>query len=190
MLLNMLLNIIIINLLNFNIKPINYLSIKNIKNQYYNNLLTYDIYEDDKIINTTLLTAEHIIPKCFLNNYKDAKRDMHNIFLTDAKTNIYRSNYPYTNKIEYHNLEFCNFYKLYNPCNFAKGQIARTIAYMKIIYPKININNVINIELMIEWNLLYEPNKLELKRNILINELQGNENPFIKNPMDIFKYFK
>ena len=81
----------IIGYTNFNIKPIKYLTIKNIKNNYYNNLLTYDIYKDDKIINTTLLTAEHIFPKSYTKQYLNAKKDMHNIFLTDAQTNIYRS---------------------------------------------------------------------------------------------------
>ena len=42
----MLINIII-GCLGFNIKPIKYLAISNIKNHYYNNLLTYDIYKDD-----------------------------------------------------------------------------------------------------------------------------------------------
>ena len=114
---------------------------------------------------------------------------MHNIFLTDAKTNIYRSNYPFSDVVEHQNLEFTNIYKFYHPCNFAKGQLARSIAYMKIIYPNIDINKVIDKELMIEWNLLYKPNKLEIKRNILIYKLQGNINPFIEDPINIYKYF-
>lgn len=184
----MLINIII-GYLSFNIHPTSYLPIKNIKNQYYNNLLTYDIYKNENIINTTLLTAEHVIPKSYSKEYLNAKKDMHNIFLTDAKTNIYRSNYPFSDKVEYQNLEITNFYKLYHPCNFAKGQLARSIAYMKIVYPNLNITNVINFNLMIEWNLLFEPNELEIKRNKLIYNLQGNINPFIEDPMNIFKYF-
>ena len=184
----MLINIII-GYLGFNIKPLTYLAIKNIKNNYYNNLLTYDIYKNDKILNTTLLTAEHIVPKCFLKNYKNAKRDMHNIFLTDAETNIYRSNHPFSDKVASQNLEIINFYKFYHPCDFAKGQIARSIAYMKIVYPNIDVNKVIDKELMIEWNLLFEPNQLERKRNNLIYKVQGNINPFIEDPLNIYKFF-
>tara|TARA_B100001093_G_C26839333_1_gene1019804 strand:- start:673 stop:1227 length:555 start_codon:yes stop_codon:yes gene_type:complete len=184
----MLINIII-GSLGFNIKPITYLAIKNIKNQYYNNLLTYDIYKDETIVDTTLLTAEHIVPKSFLTNYNDAKRDMHNIFLTDAQTNIYRSNYPFSDKVEYQNLEFTNIHKFYHPCDFAKGQIARSIGYMKIIYPNIDINKVIDLEVMMEWNLLFEPSEVELKRNKLIYLLQGNINPLIEDPMNIYKFF-
>jgi len=182
----MLINIII-GCLGFNIKPIKYLAISNIKNHYYNNLLTYDIYKDDKIINTTLLTAEHIFPKSYTKYYNNAKRDMHNIFLTDAKTNIYRSNYPFSDKIEYQDLQLTNFYKFYYPCDFSKGQIARSIAYMKIIYPKINLEKVIDYELMIKWNLKFEPNELEIKRNKIIYDLQGNVNPFIEDPLNIYK---
>ena len=184
----MLINIII-GCLGLNFKPITYLAIKNIKNNYYNNLLTYDIYKNDKISNTTLLTAEHIVPKSFLKSYNDAKRDMHNIFLTDAQTNIYRSNYPFSDKVQYQNLEFTNIYKFYNPCNFAKGQIARSIAYMKLIYPNIEINKIIDYELMLEWNLQFEPNNVEIKRNDIIFKLQGNINPFINDPLNIYKYF-
>ena len=36
---------------------------------------------------------------------------------------------------------------------------------MKIIYPNIDINKVIDKELMIEWNLLFKPNKLEITSN-------------------------
>ena len=52
----MLINVMI-GCLGFNIKPLSYLAIKNIKIHYYNNLLTYDIYKNDKILDTTLLTA-------------------------------------------------------------------------------------------------------------------------------------
>ena len=179
----------IIGYTNFNIKPIKYLTIKNIKNNYYNNLLTYDIYKDDKIINTTLLTAEHIFPKSYTKQYLNAKKDMHNIFLTDAQTNIYRSNYPFSDIVEYQNLEIINFYKFYHPCDFAKGQIARSIAYMKIVYPNLNIKNIIELDKLFEWNLLFEPNDLEIKRNKLIYLLQGNINPLIENPINIYKYF-
>lgn len=185
----MLINIIIC-CLNFNYKPLTYLSMKNIKNNYYNNLLTYDIYKNNDIINTTLLTAEHIVPKSSLKYYNNAKRDMHNIFLTDATTNIYRSNYPFSDHIEYQNLEISNFYKFYHPCNFAKGKIARSIAYMKIVYPRIYIEKVISIDLLLKWNRDFIPDILEIKRNNLIYRLQGNFNPFILEPDNIEKIFK
>ena len=60
---------------------------------------------------------------------------------------------------------------------------------MKIVYPNIDVNKVIDKELMIEWNLLFEPNQLERKRNNLIYKVQGNINPFIEDPLNIYKFF-
>ena len=99
----MLINLIIC-LNNLNYYPSKYISIRNTKNYYYQNNLSYDIYNDEKILKNKLLTAEHIVPKSYLKIYKEAKRDMHNIFLTNAETNIYRSNYPYSDKITYKKL--------------------------------------------------------------------------------------
>jgi endonuclease I len=183
----MLINLLIV-LNKFNYYPSKYISIRNTKNYYYQNNLSYDIYNNEKILKNKLLTAEHIVPKSYLKIYKEAKRDMHNIFLTNAETNIYRSNYRYSDKITYKNLEKINLYKYYHPCNFSKGQIARSIAYMKIIYPKINLENIIEPELILKWNFMFQPSILEIKRNVLINSLQGNINPFIEDPMIIYKF--
>ena len=100
---------------------------------------------------------------------------MHNIFLTTAETNIYRSNYRFIDS--YKNRE--NNY--YVPCEFSRGQISRTLGYMKLIYPKISISDVIDEDLLLYWNNKYKPHSLEFKRNIVIKKNQGNYNPFILN---------
>lgn len=176
----MLLNFIIISLC-FNM-PTKYSSVKTIKKLYYNNLLTYDIYKNDIITNNTLLTAEHIFPKSLTKYYIYAKYDMHNIFLTSAETNIYRSNYKFANETINQKIHYSNIYKFYIPCDFARGQIARTLAYMKFIYPKLEIDLVIDRDILINWNKKYLVNELENKRNYLIKKEQGNSNPFIDDP--------
>ena len=35
---------------------------------------------------------------------------------------------------------------------------------------------------------MFQPSILEIKRNVLINSLQGNINPFIEDPMIIYKF--
>ena len=182
----------LISCLCYNYRPINYQSIKMIKSYYYHNLLTYDIYENEIITNNKLLTAEHIFPQSFTKRYLEAKRDMHNIFLTNAENNIYRSNYPFADsKIDMNQIEKRekNVYKFFVPPDFAKGQIARTIAYMKYIYPKLEINNVINNNLLLEWNDKFCPSFLENKRNELIYDIQGNYNIFILQPELINQIF-
>ena len=111
---------------------------------------------------------------------------MHNIFLTNAETNIYRSNYPFRDE---NNCFHLQEYKYFIPCDFAKGQIARSIAYMKLIYPLLDVGKVIDIELLLYWNKQFEPHFLEHNRNILINNIQGNYNPFICDPNLIYKFF-
>lgn len=179
----MFLNFIII-FISFYTKPNNYHSIKKIKEYYYNNLLTYDIYNDYNITNNKLLTAEHIFPQCYSKKYLYAKKDMHNIFLTNAETNIYRSNLPF-NDINYFNNK-----KFFVPPEFSRGQIARTLTYMKLIYPLLNINNCINLELLLYWNKKYEPSILEIKRNYYIELYQGNINPFIDNYLLVEEFIK
>ena len=170
----MLLNIILHNFLLDNTPKI-YITVKTTKKILYNNLLWYDIYIDENITNNKLLTAEHVYPKSFLKLYRHAHKDMHNIFLTTAQTNIYRSNYRFIDS--YKNRE--NNY--YIPCEFSRGQISRTLGYMKLIYPKISISDVIDEDLLLYWNNKYKPHSLEFKRNIVIKKNQGNYNPFILN---------
>ena len=122
-----------------------------------------------------MLTAEHVFPKCYLKKFKNAKKDMHNIFLTNAQTNLYRSNYPFTdlsNKLEYN--------KYFIPNEFSRGSIVRSILYMGYRYKFLDLNLVIEKELLLEWNKKYPPNKLELHKNNIVKLYQGNLNPFIE----------
>ena len=59
----------------------------------------FDIYDNDELdfnFNNKYkkyndLTAEHIFPQSYMKNYEKAKFDMHNIYLTSAINNNYRS---------------------------------------------------------------------------------------------------
>ena len=138
------------------------------------------------------LTAEHIFPQCYTKEYKNASLDMHNIYLTCAESNSHRNNYKFIDEniynkyykneklIKLNNNNFKNNkHKFYIPCNNIRGAIARSIAYMKYSYPQLNIENVIDIELILKWNLLYPPTQIEINRNEIIKSIQGNDNPYI-----------
>lgn len=195
--------------------PNNFLSFKRIKKYYLENNIYYDIYKDsldninkNKINNNELikynyyndLTAEHIFPQSFIKSYPKAKFDMHNIFLTNAKMNSYRSNYKfvdendylvnnnyinyinlksklvsYNNSINYRN----NSLKLFIPIHTSRGLIARSIAYMKYTYDDLILDNVINKNVLLKWNTQYPPTEIEKKQNLLIENIQGNKNIFI-----------
>jgi hypothetical protein len=179
------------------IKPLKYYSIKTIKQYYYENNIYYDLYNDlnsSKLNSFNLnsynlyssklnsytkyndLTAEHIFPQSFTKHYSKANKDMHNIYLTNYYTNNLRSNYKFADNVN------TNISKnIYIPCNYSRGIIARSLAYMKYTYPLLNLSNVIDSNIILAWNELYPPTELEFKKNNIIFYYQGNKNIFIED---------
>lgn len=173
------------------VMPTKYYSIKTIKQYYYDNNIYYDLYNDFcncseecnlnsfssfSNLNYTKynnLTAEHIFPQSFTKYYKKANKDMHNIVLTNYYTNNLRSNKKFVH-------ETLN-QKYYVPCNYSRGTIARSLAYMKYSYPLLNLSNVIDRNIILAWNELYPPTELEQKKNNIIFKYQGNKNIFIED---------
>lgn len=156
------------------------------------------------------LTAEHIFPQSYTKLEKNSKYDMHNIFLTILQLNNNRSNYKYSDEnveiiddlyfldydyflqyehfLQNKNYNFNNIYnyknnkkKIFVPNINSRGLIARSIAYMDITYENIDINNVIDIELLLKWNLEHPPTYIEKKQNEIIKNYQGNINIFIND---------
>tara|TARA_E500000178_G_scaffold61404_1_gene58088 strand:- start:265 stop:951 length:687 start_codon:yes stop_codon:yes gene_type:complete len=195
--------------------PNKFSSFKKTKKLYLNNNVYFDIYQDDvstldietllnkskNIEKNQLLTAEHIVPQSYIKSFDNAKFDMHNIYLTTSNINTHRSNYKYYDEsklfhakdnnllhydpiINYKN----NKLKMFIPIATSRGIIARSIAYMKIIYTELSIENIIDLDTLIKWNNQYPPSQLEKEKNILIYQIQGNYNEFILNP-DLINIF-
>jgi endonuclease I len=101
---------------------------------------------------------------------------MHNIYLTNYYTNNLRSNKKFSHAVD-ENISK----KIYIPCNYSRGIIARSLAYMKYTYPLLNLSNVIDSNIILAWNELYPPTELELKKNNIIYNYQGNKNIFIED---------
>jgi len=171
--------------------PTKYYSIKTIKQYYYNNNIYYDLYNDFcscsqecdltnfsnlKYTKYNNLSAEHIFPQSFTKRYNKANKDMHNIVLTNYYTNNLRSNKKFA-----HVVDGTSTHKYYIPCNYSRGIIARSLAYMKYSYPLLNLSNVIEHDVLILWNELYPPTELEHKKNNIIFKYQGNKNIFIED---------
>ena len=172
------------------VMPSKYYSIKTIKQYYYNNNIYYDLYNDfcncsfneECIIKYSNyskynnLSAEHIFPQSFTKYYSKANKDMHNIYLTNYYTNNLRSNKKFSHIVDENTSK-----KFYIPCNYSRGTIARTLAYMKFSYPLLNLSNVIDKNIILAWNELYPPTEHELKKNKIIFHYQGNKNIFIED---------
>jgi hypothetical protein len=159
-------------------------------------------------MNSFAFSLEHIQPISFLKEVPVAKYDFHNLFLTRSFINLHRSNYRFVDE-EYmnnfnnikrdlckisrnhlssdnnhiHNFSKFNYksnnHNIFIPIHNSRGKIARTLAYMKYVYPQIRLTNVIDKKTLLKWNDIYPVSKEEFERNKLIKELQGNTNPFI-----------
>lgn len=190
--------------------PEKIISFKNSKNIFLDNDIYFDIYNDKHAYNYNNfykkyndLTAEHIFPQSYIKKYSNSKFDMHNIYLTSSITNNFRSNYKYVDEINYikiinqtqyillpkselkiyNNLLYyrSNSLNIFIPNNYSRGMIARAIAYMKLTYIELNIDDIIDIYTLKKWNILYPPSFYEKYRNYIIKLKQGNENIFITN---------
>ena len=162
--------------------PVKYYSIKTIKQYYYENNIYVDLYNElnrSDLVNYTKyndLTAEHIFPQSYTRYYRKANKDMHNIYLTNYYTNNLRSNKKFSHFIN-ENISK----RIYIPCNYSRGIIARALVYMKYTYPLLNLSKIIDYNIIILWNELYPPTEYELKKNNIISKYQGNKNIFIED---------
>ena len=162
--------------------PVKYYSIKTIKQYYYENNIYVDLYNElnrSDLVNYTKyndLTAEHIFPQSYTRYYRKANKDMHNIYLTNYYTNNLRSNKKFSHFIN-ENISK----RIYIPCNYSRGIIARALVYMKYTYPLLNLSKIIDYNIIILWNELYPPTEYELKKNNIIFKYQGNKNIFIED---------
>ena len=116
--------------------------------------------------------------------------DAHNLRAVDRQMNSERSNKLYADDSgNAHTLNSSAWY----PGDEWKGDIARIVMYMYIRYKQqceanniaYNPSNTFNAEMpdvFLKWNAEDPPTEYELVRNAVLNEMQGNRNPFIDNP--------
>jgi hypothetical protein len=155
-------------------------------------------------------SAEHVYPRSLLEPDGDAKKDIHNLFPTRLFINRHRSNYRFSETLVASDsikiIDHINSDKelrfdesLYNykdsqkrtfiPIRRARGPIARSIAYMGLVYPELDIQDVIDLKLLKKWNKEHPPDNREIIRNKKIQSIQYNENPFILIPELIDVHF-
>lgn len=126
--------------------------------------------------NPQTFNTEHVYPQSKLEN-DDAITDLHHLRVCDSKINSSRSNHPF---VDGEGL-FERVAKAWFPGDEWKGDVARMIFYLNIRYNEI-INDVGTLELFIKWNIEDPVSDFERQRNNVIEQAQGNRNPFIDNP--------
>ena len=128
--------------------------------------------DDSESFNT-----EHIYPQSKLNT-EESKSDLHILRVADVEINSLRLNYPFT--------DGSGQYKLVNNNSFFpgddwRGDVARIVMYVNLSYGD-SFDEVGSLELFLKWNREDPVSAFEMQRNNVIEDAQGNRNPFIDNP--------
>ena len=110
--------------------------------------------------------------------------DMHNLFPSIGEVNGDRSNFVF-GEIEGEERKYgqCDFEvknRIAEPKESFRGNIARSYFYMSHQY-KMKISDEYE-EMLREWHFSDPPDDWERDRNSLIEDVQGNRNPFIDYP--------
>lgn len=139
-----------------------------------------------------LWVREHVFPKSLGTpplGTEGAGSDAHNIRAIDSQENNKRSNRKFADGSG-HSFILSN--GMFYPGDEWKGDVARMIMYMQIRYPsQTNANsvgsgsNTYSVEMpdiFLDWNAEDPPSAYELVRNTVLENMQGNRNPFIDNP--------
>lgn len=121
--------------------------------------------------------TEHIFPQSKLAT-ENAVTDLHHLRSTDDAVNSLRLNYPF--------VDGSGQYKLVNdnswfPGDEWKGDVARAVLYLNIRYGE-DYKEVGTLDLFLKWNREDPVSAFEKNRNNVIENAQGNRNPFIDNP--------
>lgn len=134
---------------------------------------------------------EHTYPKSLGNpnlGETGPGSDAHHLRASDVQFNSTRSNRPYIDADGNARALNNGFY----PGDEWKGDVARMMMYMYIRYGDRCLPNTVGLgnstyspemrDMFLEWNAEDPVSQVELNRNVLLEGIQGNRNPFIDNP--------
>lgn len=142
----------------------------------------------------TVINTEHTWPQSrFTGRFsKDMqKSDLHHLYPSDTKMNSSRSSLHFGEVSQLADNLNCNTAKLghqlggsqivFEPPHVHKGNVARSLFYFAIRYQmKISPNEASDLR---NWHREDPPDEAEKKRNDMIEQIQGNRNPFIDYPL-------
>ena len=139
------------------------------------------------------INAEHIWPQGYFNSALPMVADLHHLSPTFVTPNGRRGNLKFAlvSKAVYSTSSGSKLGKEgFEPTDAVKGNVARALFYFIGRYSDKNIRQGMdynsfwtnNVPMLLEWNRQDPPDANERRRNDLVEEFQGNRNPFIDNP--------
>jgi Endonuclease I len=139
------------------------------------------------------INCEHIWPQSAFSERYPMRADIHHLRPTFTKPNNMRSNYPFA---EVSNWDYSTSAGSkrgdheFEPTDAAKGEVARAVLYFVVRYYDKSIKGGLNytefwknnVDMFLEWHRQDPPTDHERRRNTLIENYQGNRNPFVDDP--------
>lgn len=123
--------------------------------------------------------------------FPNSDKDNHNIFACEGQINNYRGNLKFAEVknnggerqvVFGHQTDCYRTSSYFEPCDEAKGEVARACLYCSVYYGY-TLNDIFDsIDTCLEWNAKYTVTAREVYRNNVVHGLQGNRNPFIDRP--------
>ena len=141
----------------------------------------------------SFINAEHIWPQGYFDRKLPMVADLHHLAPTFVTPNGRRGNLKFA-KVASFVYRTSAGSKLgkegFEPADAVKGNVARAVMYFIVRYHDKSIRQGMdynsfwtkNVPMLMEWNRQDPPDAAERRRNDLVEDFQGNRNPFIDNP--------
>lgn len=130
------------------------------------------------------MNTEHTWPKSLGAGSEPAKSDLNHLYPTDTFANSTRSSFPFgefpENSATWAQGGSAFNGKVYMPREDHRGKVARAYFYFSVRY-NIAIPDA-EEKVLKEWNKKYPVVPVEVKRDDVIFQYQGNRNPFVTRP--------
>lgn len=141
----------------------------------------------------SFINAEHIWPQGYFNSALPMVADLHHLAPTFVTPNGRRGNVKFSEVAGpvYRTSSGSMLGKEgFEPADAVKGNVARAVLYFVVRYHDRSIRQgmdynsfwVRTVPLLLEWNRQDPPDAAERRRNDLVEDFQGNRNPFIDYP--------
>jgi hypothetical protein len=141
----------------------------------------------------SIINAEHIWPQSYFKSALPMVSDLFNLGATFSTPNSRRGNSRFALVSNPDYSTSCGSRRGkegFEPCDPVKGDVARSVLYFVLAYHDRSIRQgmdynefwVKQVPMFLEWNRLDPPDADERRRNDLVQQFQGNRNPFIDDP--------
>ena len=140
------------------------------------------------------MNTEHIWPQSFFDKRLPMRSDLHHLMTTFIHPNGVRGHMPFgevRGQGDYSNAAGAKRGQgVFEPPDAVKGRVARAMLYFYTRHYDKNITNGgfgdnfwnSKLEMFLRWNKAFPPTEFEKTRNDLVEQFQGNRNPFTDDP--------